>query len=169
MTVTVAIISHGSCCERNSTKQLTASRLQLIINLSFFSVFLFFFLFFSPPFSFYRNHVNASTYARRKIESRLSSTPTFTLVRLHYCMFASNWHFITVRIFYFYLSLFPPRLGRSSKIELLEKLLKGNVCVIVHSFLSESINFFSVQNNDNSVKFAYVIFPLFGIFDFLSN
>lgn len=84
-------------------------------------------------------------------------------------MFASNWHFITVRIFYFYLSLFPPRLVRSSKIELLEKLLKGNVCVIVHSFLSESINFFSVQNSDNSVKFAYVIFPLFGIFDFLSN
>lgn len=160
MTVTVAIISHGSCCERNSTKQLTASRLQLIINLSFFSVFLFF-LFFSPPFSFYRNHVNASTYARRKIESRLSSTPTFTLVRLHYCMFASNWHFITVRIFYFYLSLFPSRLVRSSKIELLEKLLKGNVCVIVHSFLSESINFFSVQNSDNSCKICVCNFSSF--------
>lgn len=160
MTVTVAIISHGSCCERNSTKQLTASRLQLIINLSFFSVFLFF-LFFLPPFSFYRNHVNASTYARRKIESRLSSTPTFTLVRLHYCMFASNWHFITVRIFYFYLSLFPPRLVRSSKIELLEKLLKGNVCVIVHSFLSESINFFSVQNSDNSCKICVCNFSSF--------
>lgn len=68
------------------------------------------------------------------------------VVRLHYCMFASNWRFITVPIFFIFLS--PPSAsctGRSSKIELLEKLLKRNVLYWEISLLRARVLIFIVE------------------------
>lgn len=99
VTVTVAIISHGFLLRTkfHGTDSAAINNKPLP-----------FYFFFFSPFSFYRNHVNASTYARRKIESRLSSTPTFTrcaFALLHVCFKLAFYNCP----YFFYFSLSPVR------------------------------------------------------------
>lgn len=138
VTVTVAIISHGFLLRTKFHGTDSAA----INNKPLPFYFFFFFL---------HSRFIAITLMRPRTLDGKSNRVYLPLqrsrvVRLHYCMFASNWRFITVPIFFIFLS--PPSAsctGRSSKIELLEKLLKRNVLYWEISLLRARVLIFIVE------------------------